>query len=78
MGEQIKSITERTFIPISMMIGISFAVGAVVEWRRDGEENAHRIQALERRVDGLSSIRDDVAQIKFKVDLIRVEVRKPR
>ena len=78
MREQFKALTESTFIPISLMFAITSAVWAVAEWRHDGEENARRIANLEKRVDGLSSMKEDVASIKFKVDLLRVDIRKVR
>lgn len=76
MNERMKAITETTLIPVSLMIAVMSAVWAVAAWRHDGEENSRRIQTLEHRVDGLSSMREDLASIKFKVDLIRVEVKK--
>lgn len=78
MSDRARTITESTLIPLSFMVAIMSAVWALADWRHDSDENARRIGQLERRVDGLSSMRDDLASIKFKVDLIRVEVRKPR
>lgn len=70
MRDRLKSITENTLVPLSMVVSLLGAAGFVTYVYFQSDANAKAILELKAKQDAMAGMATDIAVIRVKVENI--------
>lgn len=74
MKERFKSLTESTFVPLSIVFVIGTIIWAAGHYAFQTDANARAIEELQKKQDDVSTIQTDVAVLKQAVSGIQQQL----